>query len=101
MLASGAEDIICGGGVQIRVKNGTSRLATVTGTGCMLGMLCGVYLSVCDSFSAAVTACAVLGISAELAAAAQGSGSFMVGLSDGLSSLSDSEVAQHLNIEEI
>ncbi|MDO5311709.1 MAG: hydroxyethylthiazole kinase, partial [Clostridia bacterium] len=75
--------------------------ASVTGTGCMLGMLCGVYLSVCRDFRAAVTACAVLGISAELADAAPGSGSFMTGLLDRLSDLSDEDIERRLRIEEI
>lgn len=101
VLASGAEDIVCDGTEQIRVKNGTSRLATVTGTGCMLGMLCGVYLSVCRNFRAAVTACAVLGICGELADVAAGSGSFMAGLLDRLSDLSDDNVERRLRIEEI
>ena len=101
VLASGAEDIICDKTEQFRIKNGTSRLASVTGTGCMLGMLCGVYLSVCRDFRAAVTACAVLGISAELADAAPGSGSFMTGLLDRLSDLSDEDIERRLRIEEI
>lgn len=101
VLVSGAEDIICNGQRSVCVKNGTSRLASVTGTGCMLGMLCGVYLSVCRDLRAAVTACTVLGISGELAEDAPGSGSFMTGLLDRISTLSEEDIAERLKTEEI
>ena len=67
ILASGKVDIVADGASIVRIKNGTPQLSTVTGTGCMLGALCGACLSVCSGMDAAVSACAVLGICGQLA----------------------------------
>jgi len=99
ILASGKVDIVTDGKQVIRIKNGTPQLTTLTGTGCMLGMLCGCYLSVAPSLDAAVTACTVLGIAGELAETQAGSGSFSVELMNHVSTLTEQEVAQNLNME--
>ena len=105
ILASGETDIISDGKRLIRLYNGSAQLATVTGTGCMLGALCGCYLSVCRSIDAATAACTVLGISGEMAEAEKGSGSFFVNLLDALSTLSDEDInnikKEETEIEEI
>lgn len=99
ILASGKTDIVTDGQSLAVIKNGTPRLAQVTGTGCMLASLCGCYLSACRGIEAAVCACAVLGICGELSETAKGSGSFMVELMDKLSLLSDKEFEQYLKLE--
>lgn len=101
ILASGAEDIVTDGKRLVFVKNGTPQLASVTGTGCMLGALCSCYLSVCRDMAAVVTACAVLGICGELAGTAEGNGSFGINLMDRLSILSDADLENRLKIEEM
>ena len=101
VLASGKVDIVTDGTRLIRVRNGTPQLSCVTGTGCMLGALTAAYLSAASGLDAAVTACAVLGICGQLAETERGSGSFMVGLLDALSTLQDAELERYMDSEEI
>lgn len=100
VLASGKTDVITDGKRIVYVKNGTPQLAKITGTGCMLGMLCGCYLSVCTNIYGAVTACSVLGICGELAETDKGNGSFTIRLMDKLSVLSDADIENCLKTEE-
>lgn len=99
ILASGKTDIITDGKQIIYVQNGTPQLASVTGTGCMLGALCASYLSADRSLLAAAAACAVLGICGELSETEKGSGTFMVNLLDRLSTLRQEEVETRLKME--
>lgn len=100
ILASGKADIVTDGTRLVQIKNGTPQLSAVTGTGCMLGALCGAYLSVCSGMDAAAAACAALGICGELAQTDKGSGSFMVNLMDGLSTLTDADLEKYRIAEE-
>ena len=100
ILASGKADVVTHGKSIVHVKNGTSQLSSVTGTGCMLGALCGAYLSAGCAMEAAVTACAVLGVCGQLAQTENGSGSFMVKLMDALSTLTPAQLEQYKNLEE-
>ena len=99
ILASGKIDIVTDGTRIVHVKNGTPQLSAVTGTGCLLGALCGAYLAVCADMNAAVTACAVLGICGQLAETPKGSGSFMVNLMDVLSTLTDVQLDHYKDME--
>lgn len=99
VLASGKTDIITDGKKLVYVNNGTPKLAEITGTGCMLGALCGCYLSVCRNINAAVTACTVLGICGELSVTDKGNGSFVVNLINNLSVLSDTNFEKYLKVE--
>ncbi len=101
VLASGAVDTVTDGQRLTHILNGTPRLATVTGTGCMQGALCAAFLPVCTGYDAAVSASSLLGICGELAAVTEGSGSFAVALMDGISTVTDSEISQRLRMEEI
>jgi len=87
ILASGKTDIITDGNSITYIENGTPQLSRVTGTGCMLGALCSCYLSEYENFTAAVKACAFLGICGELSETNQGMGTFMVNLMDKLSTI--------------
>ena len=88
VLASGKVDIVTDG-------------TRLTGTGCMLGALTAAYLSAASGLDAAVTACAVLGVCGQLAETERGSGSFMTGLMDALSTLQDAELERYMDLEEI
>ena len=99
VLASGKTDIITDGKTVVYINNGVPQLAQVTGTGCLLGMLCGCYLSVDKSIHSLITACAVLGISGELSQTEKGNGTFLVNLMDNLSVLKDEQIEQLLKIE--
>jgi len=99
VLASGKTDIVTDGKTVVYINNGVPQLARVTGTGCLLGMLCGCYLSVDQSIHSLVTACAVLGICGQLSETDKGNGSFFVNLMDNLSVLKDCQVDELLKIE--
>jgi len=101
ILASGKVDAVTDGQRIVHVINGTAQLSAVTGTGCMLGALCGAYLSVSPDMNAALTACVMLGICGQIAETEKGSGSFMVNLMDALSTLTDAQLDQYMNTEEI
>lgn len=100
VLASGKVDVITDGTYVCHMKNGTAQLANITGTGCTLGALCGCYLSQSDAYSAAITACAVMGICGELSETTQGNGTFSVNLLDNLSTLTDDALLELIKKEE-
>ena len=101
LLASGGVDIVTDGTRLFHIRNGTPRLSRITGTGCLLGALCAAYLSASPGPEALVTGCAVLGICGELARTDRGTGTFLLDLMDGLSTLTDRELEQTLKLEEI
>ena len=99
ILVSGKTDIVTDGTQIVKVANGTPQLSSVTGTGCLLGALCGAYLTVCSGMDAAVAACAVLGICGQIAETPKGSGSFLMNLMDALSTLTDTKLDQYIHLE--
>ena len=93
VLLTGEEDLVTDGHRAWRVRGGSSQMTRVTGTGCMLSVLCGAFAAVTeDSLAAAVTAaafwkrCAAL---AEARSGALGPGSFRVALLDAAGTLTD------------
>ena len=100
VLASGKNDLVTDGKRLISVKNGTPRLGSITGTGCMQGALTAAYLSCSGGMEAASCAAAMLGICGELAADKKGMGSFSVSLFDWLSAADDDMLAQRIRMEE-
>ena len=101
IIATGKTDIITDGKRIIYVKNGTPELASVTGTGCMLGSLCTTFMTSASPVDASISACCYLGICGELAKTDKGSGIFMVNLMDRISTLSKVEILKYVNMEEI
>lgn len=101
ILASGKMDIVTDGTRLVHIKNGTPQLSGITGTGCMLGALAASYLSAKPDMDAAITACAMMGICGQLSETSRGSGSFMVNLMDTLSAVTDADMEQYLDMEEI
>ena len=99
ILASGKTDILTDGKEIIYMKNGSNQLASVTGTGCMLGALCACYLSVRSDIYAAASACSMLGISGELAETEKGPGSFLYNLMDQLYLISEMEIKDRIQME--
>ena len=49
VVATGKVDFISDGECVIKVKNGTHKLKSITGTGCMIGSLIGSYLGAYNS----------------------------------------------------
>ena len=101
ILASGKVDIVTDGTRLVHIKNGTPQLSGITGTGCVLGALAAAYLSMKPDMDAAITACVMLGICGQLSETDRGSGSFMVNLMDALSTVKDTDIEQHMDMEEI
>ena len=101
ILASGKVDIVTDGKRLIHIRNGTPQLSTITGTGCMLGALCATYLTAIPQLDAVIAACAVLGISGEMARTDRGSGTFFVNLMDALSTLTAEDICKNIKLEEI
>ena len=100
ILATGETDIVTNGERILHIKNGTEKLSSVTGTGCMLGALCTAFLSVLNPLNSAVLSCVYFGICGEMAETKKGSGSFMVNLMDRISTLSREEILKNMDLEE-
>lgn len=101
VLATGKTDIVTDGKRMFYIHNGHPRLSSITGTGCMLGMLCSVFLSVHTDIQAVCMATAMLGICGEQASIQQGNGSFMTGLMDNLSLFTDTDFENAVRMEEM
>lgn len=101
ILASGKVDIVTDGNRLYHIHNGTPQLSQITGTGCLQGALCASYLSATQGIEAVITGCAVLGICGERARTDLGTGTFLCGLLDALSTLTDAEIERYLKLEEI
>ncbi len=67
LLITGKEDMIVSANKCEFITNGTPAMSQITGTGCMLGMICATYLAVTDSFTAAVSAAREFGTAGERA----------------------------------
>lgn len=100
ILATGQTDIITNGKRVVYVKNGTPELASVTGTGCMLGALCTTFMTYANPMDSALSACVYFGICGEMAKTNIGNGSFMVNLIDRITTLGREEILKYLNVEE-
>lgn len=100
ILATGETDVITDGEKVIYVKNGTCQMASVTGTGCMLGALCTAFMTSLLPLDGAVAACVYFGICGELAKTDKGGGSFMGNLIDRISTLCKEEILKHMDMEE-
>ena len=101
ILASGKVDIVTDGKSLYHIHNGTPLLSQITGTGCLQGALCASYLSAKPGIEAVITGSCILGICGELARSQRGTGTFLCSLMDKLSTLTDTEIEEHLYLEEI
>lgn len=99
IMASGKIDIITDGTKTAYIKNGTSDLSKITGTGCILGAICSAFMSIVKPFDASVYSCAYLGICGELADSNRGYGTYFLNLMDNISMLTDSDIEKHINME--
>lgn len=100
VLASGQRDIVTDGNRVVYVDNGTSQLASVTGTGCILGALCSAFMSSLSPMDSGISACVYFGICGELAETHMGNGSFMVSLTDRISTLGREEISSYMKVED-
>ena len=102
LSASGYTDPSKNNGDCILVDNGSEMMGRITGTGCMLNVLTGTYLSAAEPLLAAAAACVILGISGEIGAEnCQGTGSFQVMFQDALFSVDEKDIRGRIRLREI
>lgn len=83
LLITGKEDMIVSASKCEFITNGTPAMSQITGTGCILGMICATYLAVTDPFTAALSAAREFGTAGERAEKnSSGPGSFQTELFD-------------------
>ncbi len=98
IVVTGKEDIVSDGKRVNIIKNGTSILRKVTGTGCMtaslIGTTCGAYRE--DSFEGATLGVVLMGIAGELAekslTAEEGSGTFRTKIIDNIFNMTEEKL---------
>ena len=102
VLLSGPEDIVTDGAAAWCCTGGSGRMAQVTGTGCMLSVLCGVFAAVePDPLAAALLASAfwkVCSRRADRAAGEKGSGSFRAALLDAAGALTAADLEREAEL---
>ena len=93
LLITGKEDMVVSADSCAFITNGTPAMSQITGTGCMLGMICTTYLAVTDPFIAAITSATEFGIAGEKAEKnSSGPGSFQAELFDQFYSLTEQDI---------
>jgi hydroxyethylthiazole kinase len=98
---SGATDIIVHKEKQVRLSNGHSMMAQVTGIGCTATALTGAFVAVDPdhAFEATVAAMALMGVAGELAAEkSKGPGSLQMNMLDTLHTIDKKEFITRLKI---
>lgn len=105
VLLTGPEDLVADGERLRHVSGGSGRMTSVTGTGCMLSALCGVFAAVePEPMAAALLASAfwkTCARRAEERAGARGPGSFRAALLDAAGTLTAAELAVEAEIKKI
>lgn len=103
VLVSGPEDFVSNGSALWKISGGSALMTQVTGTGCMLSVLCGVFAAVePDILTAAITAAAFwksCSRRAEALAGGQGPGSFRSALFDAAGTLTAADCAGMAPVE--
>ncbi|MGL5068289.1 MAG: hydroxyethylthiazole kinase [Sarcina sp.] len=103
LAITGKNDYITDGQKVIKISNGTTKLKSVTGTGCMSASLIASYLGVCDSnLEAAAMGVLTMSLSGELAEKEeQGIGSFRVSLMDEIYLLTEDKLKKLAKVKEV
>ena len=101
VIVTGEKDIITDGENAYIISNGVSKLASVTGTGCMLNALIATYMSKAESdfLLAAITGTSVMGIVGELSNDEKGIGSFLIAIFDNLYNLKEGQLIDMAKID--
>jgi hydroxyethylthiazole kinase len=103
VVVTGKEDIISDGAKIYLVKNGTSRLTEIVGSGCMAASVIGAFAAVeKDLVKAAASGLVCFGLAAECAAKkAKGPGSFKEGIFDCLANLDKKAINNKQKVERL
>lgn len=102
ILITGAVDLAVCGRQAAAIRNGDPNMARITGSGCMLDGVLGVFAGANPAclFDAIITAAGAMGICGEKAAASsQGTGSFRMHLMDEMSKITAQQVERGIKIE--
>ena len=101
VVATGKVDVITDGEKIIKVDNGSSRLKSITGTGCMSASLIGSYLGVSENkLEAASMGILTMSLCGELADKGNiGIGSFKVSLMDNIYNLNEETLNKFSKVE--
>lgn len=104
---SGAIDIVADARRAVALRNGTPRMATVTGSGCMRNALMAAFLGIApeDPFLSAQAAACLFGIAGELAEEAMqpadGNATYRNRLIDAVERLSAADIARRARLEDL
>ena len=103
IVISGVCDIIADGDKACVLRNGCATMARITGSGCMLTSLIGAFCGAMpeDTFTAALSAVAVMGIAGEIAdkrriANGTGNATFRNDLIDAVFNMTEEQLAEHI-----
>ncbi|MGL4798466.1 MAG: hydroxyethylthiazole kinase [Cellulosilyticaceae bacterium] len=99
VVATGKLDIISDGERTYIIENGCEALTKITGTGCMVGMLIGTFISQKAVVEGALLGTLMMGLSGELAQDIKGVGSFKVAVFDYLSTLDGETLLQKAKVK--
>lgn len=101
LALTGARDLVADGGRTLRLANGDSLAARVTGTGCAATALVAGFLAVeADPLVAAAAGLALVGLAAERAGTkADGPGTFVPQFLDALAALAPAEIAHGVRLD--
>lgn len=101
VVATGKVDFVCDEKRVIKINNGTTKLKSVTGTGCMTASLIGSYLGVTDNkIEAAAMGVLTMALSGELAEKDNTAiGSFKTSLMNNVYELTESKLIEYGRVE--
>ena len=94
VLASGEKDIVTDGSRTAVIENGTKKLGSITGTGCMLGAVCASFFAADTSIDSIVSATAAFGISGENAEGDM----FLMRLFDAIAEINDDIIEERKKV---
>lgn len=94
VLASGEKDIVTDGKKCAVISNGTAKLGSITGTGCMLGAVCASFFSQRQDIETVVRAAAGFGISGENAEGDM----FLMRLFDAIADIDDDIIEERMKV---
>ena len=101
VVATGKTDIITDGKKVIKINNGTSKLKSITGTGCMTGSLIGSYIGSCENkLNGATMGVLTMALSGELSDKGNiAIGSFKVSLMDNIFKMTEEVLREYGKVD--
>ena len=98
VAVSGEEDLVTDGEEQILCAGGSELFTRITGSGCALGGVMAIYLTVATPFIAALTATTMFNMAGSKAAEVEVPASFKIEFLDNLYELTAEEVASNFRV---